>query len=152
MEWLTGLLNGGKVLEGAKAIISEFHLAPEEKLKFELEMQKLVLQRDAELEQTIRAELSSREKIITAEMQTDDRVVRWARPGIVWAGLLYMGLTNVVVPSVAFFTGRGMPTLNMDPHFWDAWTIVCSVWAGGRSLEKMGVKNPIVSAVSGGKK
>lgn len=152
MEWLTGLLQGGKVLEGAKALISEFHLAPDEKLKFELELQRLLAQRDTEIETTLRQQLESREKIIVAEMQTGDKVTRWARPGIVWAGLLYMGLTNVLIPAIAFFTGRGMPEFKMDQQFWDAWTIVVSVWAGGRSLEKMGVKNPIVNAVSGGKK
>lgn len=143
MEWLTGLFNGGKVLEGAKALISEFHLAPDEKLKFELEMQKLLAQRETELEQTVRQELSSREKIITAEMQSGDRFTRWARPAIVWAGLSFIFLTNVLLPSYAFIAEKPFPDLKLDSNFWDAWTIAVSVWAGGRSLEKMGVRNPI---------
>lgn len=144
MEWLSGILSGGgKVLEGAKNLISEFHLAPDEKLKFELEMQKLLAQRDSEIEQTLRQELASREKIITAEMQSGDRFTRWARPAIVWAGLAFICLTNVALPSYAFFTSKPFPDLKLDPNFWDAWTIAVSVWAGGRSLEKMGVKNPL---------
>jgi hypothetical protein len=139
-----GILEGGaKLLDGVKGLVSEFHLAPEQQAKFELDAQKLIADRDAQLEQTLRQQLESREKIIVAEMQTGDKVTRWARPGIVWAGLLFMGMTNVLIPSAAFFMSRPMPTLNMDPHFWDAWTIVVSVWAGGRSLEKMGVPNPV---------
>lgn len=149
MEWLTGLLQSGKLLDGVKGLISEFHLSPEQQLQFQLEMQKLIAARDSEIELTVRQQLESREKIIVAEMQTGDKVTRWARPGIVWAGLIFMGLTNVLIPSAGFFTGRGMPELRMDPHFWEAWTVVVSVWAGGRSLEKMGVKNPVAGLLGG---
>lgn len=149
MDWLTGLFNSGKIVESIGSVVDSLHLSGEEKQQFELELKKLIMQRESELEQTIRQELESRSQIITAEMQHGDRFTRWARPGIVWAGLLFIFFTNVFLPAAAYFSGKEVPKFELDPNFWDAWTIAVSVWAGGRSLEKLGFRSRALNMITG---
>jgi hypothetical protein len=141
MDFLSGISGAGGLLSAAKSLISEFHLSEEDRIKFELEMQKLLSEASSQLQQSFRQELESREKIITAEMASGDKFTRWARPAIVWSGLVFILITNVLLPCYAFLSGDMIPDLSLDPKFWDAWTVVVSVWAGGRTLEKVGIKN-----------
>ncbi len=151
MDRLTDLISSGKLIESVGKVVDQLNLPPEEKQAFELEMKKAMLARDSDLEQKIRQELQMQSQTLADELQAGDRFTRWARPAIVWAGLLFIFLTNVVFPAVAYKDGKPAPEFKIDPAFWNAWTITISVWAGGRTVEKMGFRGRILELITGSK-
>jgi len=84
-------------------------------------------------------------------MSLEGKITKWARPAIVWFGLVMMALTDVIIPLVSYCLTGNPLKLSMDPNFWDAWSLCVSIYVGGRSVEKMGVSNKITRAISGKK-
>lgn len=76
-------------------------------------------------------------------------VVRFARPAIVWSGLVLMALTDVIIPCASLLWRSEPLKLSLDPHFWEAWTMIVSLYVGGRSIEKLGVSSRITKAITG---
>ena len=91
------------------------------------------------LEATISQQLKSREGIIKAEMAQGDKYTKWARPTIVYSGIVLVFLTAVFFPILGFYTGKPTPDLVVPQVFWGGWTIVVSVWSGGRTSEKKAI-------------
>jgi len=79
----------------------------------------------------------------------DHFIVRFARPAIIWFGLCLMALTDVVIPCVSLIWRSEPLKLSLDPHFWEAWTMIVSLYVGGRSVEKLGVSSKITKAITG---
>lgn len=80
--------------------------------------------------------------------QQGDRLTRWARPSIVYAGLFFIFLIHVALPIAAWIilavTGRAMtdmPALSLPGPFWATWGSVTSLWVIGRSIEKRGTNS-----------
>lgn len=81
--------------------------------------------------------------------QQGDRLTRWARPSIVYAGLFFVFLVHVALPIVAWIVlavkGRpiteNMPALSLPGPFWATWGSVTSLWVIGRSIEKRGTSS-----------
>ncbi len=65
-------LLGGNLFQGVGDIIDQFKLSPEEKQRFKLEMESMLMQKEQQLEETYRQELTSRADIIKAEMAQGD--------------------------------------------------------------------------------
>lgn len=64
-----------------------------------------------------------------------------ARPTVVYAGLVFIGLIHVLLPAVAWtLASAGCAVqpfnLTLPSEFWWAWSGVCGVYAIGRSWEK----------------
>ncbi len=68
----------------------------------------------------------------------ENKLIRWARPALLWLGMVAMVLTDILLPSVSHFLGLGLPKLTVDKNFWDAWTFAVSIYIGGRTIEKIG--------------
>ena len=99
-------------------------------------------QRDAQINETMRTEIQGRVAMVQAEMKSGDRVTRWARPSIVYSGILMFG-TEFGIRVWAFIHGIDWPegTLVPEPMIY-SWTAVSSIWAVGRSAEKIqSIKN-----------
>lgn len=149
MSWFSDIFSGGVqgLMDGAKGIISQFHLSPEDKKKFELEMEALVQKRMSELENTARMELQAKERVLVAELQQGDKFTKRARPMVVYAGLIFIIWNYCVVPiwhKVAF----PLPT-----EFWVAWGGIVGTWAIGRSAEKIksgGLIGKAANVITGG--
>ena len=62
MSFISKILGGGakELLGGVDKLIGRFKASPEEKQAFKLEFEKLLQQRDSEIEETIRAELGAK--------------------------------------------------------------------------------------------
>ena len=74
-------------------------------------------------------------------MAQGDKFTKRARPTIVYAGLVFVFITNVLIPVIAYFSGKTpeeMPQINLPSEFWWAWGTVVSVYGAGRSAEKNG--------------
>lgn len=150
--WLSKLFGAGAVnfAEGVAGIVDRFVQTPEEKAEFQLALEQLMQQRDSELEQTIRTELTTKERIMVAELQSGDNYTRRARPTLVYFGMVVIALNYVVLPWVGYFTdGLIPPALELPTEFWYAWSSTVAVWFVGRSMERRGAKNNLVSIVTG---
>jgi hypothetical protein len=91
-----------------------------------------------------------RNKVLLAEMQSNDSFTRRARPTVVYAGLVFIFLLHVALPFFAFIAGSAPPTHVLPEEFWWSWTGVVSVWVLGRSYEKVNVPGAINKAIVGG--
>jgi len=139
---LTGI---GSVADLAKGLIDRFFppdVTPEQRAKVQIEVEKM-------LQQDRNVLLDAQKSIIVAEMQQTDTYTKRARPTIVYAGLGYIFLVHVFMPLVAFFTSKALPTVVLPSEFWWAWSGVCGIWIVGRSAEKKGVENKLVSMITG---
>lgn len=66
-----------------------------------------------------------------------DRLVKWARPALIWSGLVMSALTDVLIPLVSYYTTGKELKLSLDPNFWDAWSLCVAIYVGGRTVEKI---------------
>jgi hypothetical protein len=89
--------------------------------------------------------------IIVAEMQQGDRITKWARPSVIYFGLGILGMQHVILPFFVAF-GVNLTITPLPDYFWDAWKLVASVWAGGRTLERVGKSNKVVELITGNKR
>lgn len=142
MSWLSKLA-GFDIAGITKSVgdaIDEIHTSDEELINAKGAIEKVKTEaklKTAEiLESSIVQQLKSREGIIRAEMAQGDRYTKWARPTVVYSGILLIFLTSVILPMVGFYTGREVPALVVPQVFWGGWTIVISVWSTGRTSEK----------------
>ena len=71
-------------------------------------------------------------------MSTESRLIKFARPAIIWSGLILLTLTDVIIPTASLFWRPEPLKLTLDPNFWNAWTFCVSIYVGGRSFEKIG--------------
>jgi len=158
MSWLSNLFSGGAdtLVEGIAAAADRFIETDEEKNAFALQIERLLQERDAEIEQTIRAELRAKERILVAELRQDDAYTKRARPTVVYAGLGFIGINYVLLPLLgriaALYGLEGAdtrPLVDLPTEFWTAWGGICATWVIGRSAEKRGARSRLVSAITG---
>ena len=146
---LTGALTsimGSGILKGAKELVDEFTLSGEEKNEFLVKMEEIVQKRESEFEQTVRAELQAKERIITAELNQGDLYTKRARPTVIYFGLFIIFFNYCFIP----ITG-GVP-VKMPYEFWAAWGGVVSFYSLGRSYEKNGSRSMFSQIATGNKK
>ncbi len=146
---ITGL---GSVFDFAKGVMDKIwppQADPTEKIKAQMALQGLLEKRENQV-------VDAQKSIIVAEMQQGDNYTKRARPTIVYAGLAFIGLVNVLLPIIAWITlsvtGKpltDMPDIHLPGEFWAAWGGVCSIWAICRSAEKRGAANKIINMVTG---
>lgn len=158
--WLTNLLSGGlvKIGKGVADIVDQFKLTDDEKAKFELEMETLLQKATSELEQTMRAELRAKERILVAELNQGDNYTKRARPTVVYSGLGFIAINYVIAPIVMWIVVKiagtpmpDFPSLNLPAEFWYGWSGIVATWSVGRTMERRGVNNNLVSLVTGNK-
>ena len=141
---ITGL---GSIADLAKGIMDKIwppEADPAAKLQAQLELQKIIEARETSV-------LDTQKGIIVAEMEQGDKYTKRARPTIVYAGLAFIFMVHVVLPIVSFFKDMPMPNLELPAEFWWAWTGVCGIWVIGRTMEKRGAANKLISMVTGSK-
>lgn len=145
MGWdFTGL---GSIADLAKGILDRFWppgMSETDKAKAQLEIQKMIEAREASV-------LDAQRGIIIAEMNQGDAFTKRARPTLVYAGLFFIFLVHVILPSFAFFTGKPIPLLSLPEEFWWAWGGVCSIWVVGRSFERGGATGKLINTITGQK-
>ena len=132
-------------------------LDPSERAEAVLKIQELIEKRDDGL-------ISAQRDVIVAELAQGDNFTKRARPTIVYVGLFAVTFNHVFVPFVnrvmewiilmkgELLEGfQGLTPVDLPAEFWYVWAGVCSVYAVGRTAEKKGVRNKIVSWITGGK-
>lgn len=143
-----GGITGGALGEIGK-VIKAFVTTDKDRLELQSKMEEILQKRDSEIEQTIRAEMSAKERILVAELTQGDNFTKRARPTILYSGVVFIGINNVVFPIVSYFAGMGVPHLELPQEFWWTWGSISSVYAIGRSAEKRGVRSKLTSLITG---
>jgi len=152
-QWLTNLLGGGltNLAQGAANIIDQFKLTPDEKAKYNLEMEVLLQKAGSELEQSMRAELGAKERILVAELTQGDAYTKRARPTVVYFGLVVIAWNYSLIPVFGALLDIVLPELPLPTEFWYAWGGVVATWSVGRTMERRGSSNNLVNIVTGNK-
>lgn len=151
----------GDFIEKMGGVVDRFVTTKGEKAEFMLEMEKLLQQRDTEIETTIRKELDAAKDVIVAELQQGDNYTKRARPTIIYTGLAMYVLNSVVFPKLAVFAALfsdpelqkividALQPVDIPSSFAIAWGGIVSIYAGGRTLEKRGARNAMTQAMTG---
>ena len=149
-KFIKKLLGGeGGLIKGVGGIIDKFKLSPEKRKEFELEFEALLQKQESEIEETYRAEVDAKMRIITAELNQSDNYTKRARPTIVYSGLIFIFIVHVAFPIITYWTGNPMPELVLPEAFWWSYSGVTGAYAIGRSMEKRGVRSKVTSIMSG---
>lgn len=148
--WLSKIVGGTTkdVANGIGGIIDQFHTSDEEKQKAKLEIEKLLQQDRNQLQESLRAELQAKERILVAELSQGDNYTKRARPTVVYAGLGFIFFNYVIAP--IFFMPGYLP-ISLPLEFWAAWGGIVGTWSVGRTFEKRGVSNKTTSVLTGNK-
>ena len=139
------------VLPEVSGIIDSLHTSGEEKSEAKLKLQRLMMEKDAMIEETTREEMRLQKSTITAELQQGDLYTKRARPTVVYAGLAVMAVNYCLAPVIFALLDRPLTQIEMPAEFWMAWSGVVSIWSIGRTAERRGVQGKAINVITGGK-
>jgi hypothetical protein len=132
---ITSLVGG--LIGPASKIIDDLHTSGEEKLAARQAMEKLIQQREAQVEETIRTELEAKQAIIVAELNQSDNYTKRARPSVIYAGLAFITWNYCIAPTA------GMGSFPLPQEFWIGWSGIVATYSIGRSAEKRGTRDKL---------
>ncbi len=142
---------GSAIIETIGGLVDNLSLTKEEKQEFKLQMQQKLLESERLAQETYQQELESRTEIIKAEMTQGDVYTKRARPTIIYAGLLFIFIVDVLVPIIGYFVEGNLDAVGLElPNaFWYAWGTVVGIYGVGRSAEKLGFVNKATQLATG---
>lgn len=154
MNFFQKILSGGigSIVEKVGGVVDKFHLSKEEKAKLQLELKSMLLKRESEIEETLRTEMQAKERILVAELTQGDKFTKRARPTVVYAGLGFILLNNIILPTIFHLTGNTIEPFKIPTEFWLGWSGIVATWSVGRTMEKRGVDNKFTRFAVGKKK
>ena len=150
MGILSKIFGAGDVINQVGKLADRFIRTGDEKDKFMLEMESLIQVRDANIEETVRAQIQGRERVLIAELQQGDTYTKRARPTVIYYGLFMITLERFL-PLLAIKYGLEPDALQLPTGFWAAWGGIASSWVIGRSAERVGHSNKLLRWISGNK-
>ncbi len=160
---LSNLFSGftSDILKETTSIIDDCFFTEEEKSKakksladLKVKSNEIAYQAEKDLNKSYQAELETAKTIIQAETQHGGGFVKNARPMIIYSGLLLIfleifGLRHFIINQInPEFIGYSNSVVKM---FLGSWAGVVAVYSAGRSFEKRGTANKIISAIVGNK-
>lgn len=169
MGFLSTLFAGSAstMVEQVSKVVDEFHLSAEEKQQLNIRMQEILLRREQMLQDSVQAEMSSKERVLVAELTQGDSYTKRARPTVVYAGLVFILLNYTVIPGISLIGGAPRDEctdsgekdkvektctvnyLTLPEEFWWAWAGIVGTWSIGRTAEKLGSRNTLTSRITG---
>jgi len=151
----------GSAFDFARSVIDKIwppQADPNEKLKAQTAIQQAIEARDNQV-------VSAQREIIVAEMQQGDLYTKRARPTVVYMGLAFIALVHVLLPVtlkiiMVFKLGgdmsgtellelRELMDISLPAEFWWAWSSVVGIWELGRTFERRGLANKVISSITG---
>jgi hypothetical protein len=140
----------GSFAEKVGGVVDRFVHTKDEKAAVMIELEKMQHQAATELEVTMRTELQTKERIMVAELTQGDSYTKRARPTVVYAGLVIIFVNYAIAPIVARFAGvTDFPELNLPAEFWYGWSGIVATWSVGRTMERKGAKNNLLTVLNG---
>lgn len=147
---ISSLITGGisTAVEKIGGTIRSFVTTDKDKMSAQIQVEKILQETGNQIEQTVRQEMESKERIITAELRQGDNYTKRARPTVVYYGLGAITV-DLVARYIGHFTGNPIPETMLPTEFWVAWGGIVSTWVIGRSAEKRGQTNKVVDFITG---
>ena len=147
MSWFSNLFAGNisDIVKETKNIVDEFHFSGEEKAELNLKLEDLAQDKFNTLQDNLKLELESKQKIILAELNQGDNFTKRARPTVVYMGLVMILFNYCIAPLIS------EQPFELPAEFWIAWGGIVSTWTVGRSFEKAGKGNKASNLVTGSK-
>ena len=151
MNLLRSILDiaGGSLMGEIGKAVDEFTLSADEKQALTRRLQEIASANLAQTEETLRTEISARERVMVAELQHGDTYTQRARPTIVYGGLVMIAINYVLYPIIGDLLGTRPAPLELPLEFWAAWGSVPGIYALGRSAEKRGASNALTELATG---
>lgn len=121
---------------------------------FRLEIEKMMRQREQQIEETYRQHLSNSKDVVLAELNQDDLFTKRARPMVVYAGLVFillevLGLRIFVLDAIQASDAIVSSSSDVFGSFMWVWGGVVGVYAAGRSAEKRGKVSRLTEMATG---
>lgn len=169
MTGVIELLAGG-LINSVGQIIDNLHTSDEEKTDAKIRLVAGFTEFAKQADVAYQKELEVRRDVIVAELNQTDNYTKRARPTMLYAGMLFVGLNYVVAPLFgrmvavirAFWelspaqalalSNMSEPLANLPSEFWAAWGGVAGVYVLARSGEKTGGFDGLWPLIVGGKK
>lgn len=129
MGWLSKLFGAGvgSAVEQIGGVVTKFQEGHLSKRERDLELERILTERDAQTLAAVKEEIRAKERIMVAELEQGDSYTKRARPTIV-----YVGLIGAIIDAI------GTIEFTLPPDFWYVWGGVCGVYMMGRTVEKRG--------------
>jgi len=148
---------GGGIIDSIGDVVDKFIETPDEKAALKIEVEKIVTERMKSADESANKEMAAKSAIVVAEMNQGDNFTKRARPMVVYAGLVFIGINYVLFPLIgrigqaAGFSVDVTPLADLPVEFWAAWGGICATWSIGRTMEKRGKSNKLTSTITGSK-
>ncbi|MCF8304453.1 MAG: holin family protein [Bacteroidales bacterium] len=123
---------------------------------FMLDMEKLTQEREAEIEETIRAELNAKKEVLLAELEQGDNYTKRARPTVVYVGLIFillevLGVRHIILHELDIPAHVIENSDAIFKMFLGVWGGILGIYSIGRSAEKRGTRKSWTSSITGNK-
>ena len=153
MSFLKELMSGASqgLLTGVKDIVQEFHLSPIDQKELEIKLQQVAADYETKVLAAATADNEAKKEIIIAELSQADLYTKRARPSVIYYGLAIIFFNYSFVPLCKMFL-TDLPDLTpfeLPDMFWMAWGGIAGTWVVGRSAEKLGYKNKLLTKITG---
>ena len=164
MNFVKNILGGslGETADKISVAVKRFVTTDKDRMELNLELNRILVERDKVASAEILKELEAKERFIVAELQQGDvytkrtrpMVIRWGLYLILWNHGLYPAAKDIInaIASVAGSTLTASTEIkNLPYEFWWAWGGLVGSYMLGRTLEKSGVGGKVVNLLTGGK-
>ncbi len=139
----------GKAVGEIGKVVRTFVTTDNDRMELQMQLEAIIASRDSEIEQTIRTELTAKQKIIEAEMTSGDSYTQRLRPTIGYAGLIAIVYNYCIVPTIQLGLNANIEPFVLPGEFWAAWGGIMSIYSIGRSSEKRGNRSRVTSFITG---
>lgn len=150
MIGIGSLISGGigSAIKDIGGTIRSFVTTKNDQMSAQIQIEKILQDTGNQIEKTVRQEMQSKERIITAELNQGDNYTKRARPTVVYYGLGAISV-DLIARYIGHFTGNPIPETMLPTEFWVAWGGIVSTWVIGRSAEKRGQTNKVINFITG---
>lgn len=151
LKKLTDIATGG-LGSAVKEVAGKYFSSKEKQAEFDRDINRLIAQRNSDIEQSFRTELTAKQNVMVAELQQGDNYTKRARPTVIYTGLFVIVFNYVIVPLIKDLNGLKVDPYALPIEFWVAWGGTVGVYNLGRSMEKRGIQNKFTQMVTGSNK
>ena len=151
MDFLSKIFSGsvGSIIDSVGGVVDKFVTTDKDKMKLKIELEALLQQRLKELEETYRAELQLKERVMVAELRQSDLFTKRARPALIWSGLVFVCFNYCLVPLLQLAFSVPVEPFILPEAWWMAWGGAVSVYTVSRTVDKRGLGNKLTDAIVG---
>lgn len=125
------------LIKPAFDLVDDLVTTDEERMKLKNKLMEIQNQANEKLLEYESKVVEAKSKIMVAELQQGDNYTKRARPTVLYGGLIILLLNYVILPWIAYFTGKVIPSINLPDMFWVAWGGTASVYTFSRTKEKI---------------